>query len=164
MTSSFRTLVEAGAIFVLALFFAFLTNAIRPDGLPLRGDWSEEALQKKHLGEDLNTITLIEAFRAFQKGEAFFVDARSWEAFKLGHIKGALNLPGEEASTSSQELEDFLPKDADIITYCDMAACTLSSNLARLMKEMGYGNVRILVNGWSLWKDANYPIEKERDG
>ncbi len=164
MSFPFRILAEAGSILFLALFLAFSSNVIRTDGLPLKGDWSEDALQKQLCSEDLSTIPLIEAYQAFQKGEAFFIDARSWNAYSLGHIKGALSLPWEEVISNDQELEGFLPKDADIITYCDGAACTLSSNLALLMEEMGYSNVKILVDGWSLWKNANYPIEKERDG
>jgi rhodanese-related sulfurtransferase len=51
-----------------------------------------------------------------------------------------------------------LSLDSLIITYCDGEHCTLSIKLAKNLKEMGYENVRILVNGWTLWKEQNLPV------
>jgi rhodanese-related sulfurtransferase len=44
-----------------------------------------------------------------------------------------------------------------IITYCDGEACTLSIKLAKKLEEMGYENIRVLVNGWSLWRKHFLP-------
>ena len=154
-----RILIEAGLILFLAFFLAFSTNALRMDGLPIKGNWQGETLEKGHLGDDLRSISLDEAHRAFEKGEAFFIDARSRKEYRLGHIKGSLSLPWEEAGSQIHEVEGLLPKDGEIITYCDGLHCTLSSDLARWLEEMGYVKVRVLVNGWSLWKDSGFPIE-----
>ena len=48
-----------------------------------------------------------------------------------------------------------------IITYCDGENCELSHNLAKFLLDMGFTNVRILVNGWSKWQNADLPVEKE---
>jgi rhodanese-related sulfurtransferase len=156
-----RLLIEAGLIFLIALALSIATNAIRPDGLSLKGDWSKEAIEKKTLGDDISSIALDEAHRAFENGEAFFIDARSRGEYLKGHIKGALNLPAMEANSRAREIEGLLPRDAQIITYCDGVDCPLSSELARFLKGMGYNNVRVLVNGWSIWRDAGYPVERD---
>lgn len=55
-------------------------------------------------------ISLADAKQAFDKGSAFIIDARSTEAYKAEHIKGAV---------SSMEVDQKkLPKDKTIIVYC----------------------------------------------
>ena len=46
--------------------------------------------------------------------EAVFVDVRGEDAFRQGHIRGALSVP---TGTAAQHA-DKLPKDKLIITYC----------------------------------------------
>jgi 3-mercaptopyruvate sulfurtransferase SseA len=45
------------------------------------------------------------------------------------------------------------------MAYCDGVACSLSAELARAMEERGVPRVKVLVNGWSRWKEAGYPVE-----
>ncbi|MEJ2658258.1 MAG: rhodanese-like domain-containing protein, partial [Desulfobacterales bacterium] len=52
-----------------------------------------------------------------------------------------------------------IPADATIITYCDGETCELSHHLANFLIDAGFNNVRILVNGWTKWKNADLPIE-----
>jgi 3-mercaptopyruvate sulfurtransferase SseA len=46
-----------------------------------------------------------------------------------------------------------------LITYCDGESCDLSHELALFLKEMGFENVRVLVNGWSVWQQAGLPFQ-----
>jgi len=59
-------------------------------------------------------ITVEEARAAFERGEAVFVDVRGEDAFRQGHIRGALSVP---TGTTAQHA-DKLPKNKLIITYC----------------------------------------------
>lgn len=161
--SPFSIFIDTAGILLVSAFLAFGSNAIRPDALPFIGDWSPEAFKKKHLAEDLRSISLPEAYQAFTSGQAFFLDARAMEEYEQGHIKGALGVPWAEVSGGARESYDFLPKEAMIITYCDGIDCPLSSDLARRLQQEGYSNVRVLMDGWSLWKNAGHPVEK-RDG
>jgi 3-mercaptopyruvate sulfurtransferase SseA len=52
-----------------------------------------------------------------------------------------------------------VPPDSLIIAYCDGESCTLSKELAFELAARGYSHVRVLVNGWSVWQDANLPVE-----
>ena len=47
-----------------------------------------------------------------------------------------------------------------IITYCDGENCELSHDLAMYLKDMGFTNVRVLVNGWTVWQNAGLPTLK----
>ena len=58
-------------------------------------------------------ISIEDAKKAFDDGSAVFVDARSVEAYKEEHIKGALIIEGAEPNRF-----DALPKGKKIIVYC----------------------------------------------
>ena len=55
-----------------------------------------------------------------------------------------------------------LPEDTLIITYCDGDKCTLSAELAQKLKQIGFENVRVLFNGWTVWRDHHLPTQVEK--
>ena len=55
-----------------------------------------------------------EAYRLLTNGSAVIVDVRSNAQFQLGHIKGAVNIPGSQLVARIREL----PPRKTIITYC----------------------------------------------
>jgi rhodanese-related sulfurtransferase len=57
------------------------------------------------------------------------------------------------------ELVEQLEGPRTLITYCDGESCDLSHELALFLKEMGFENVRVLVNGWSVWQQAGLPLQ-----
>jgi 3-mercaptopyruvate sulfurtransferase SseA len=59
-------------------------------------------------------IPLDEAKQHFENGTAIFVDSRSASEFEGEHIAGAIHLETGTVDT----LENELPKDQLIITYC----------------------------------------------
>lgn len=67
-----------------------------------------------HEGDGIARITVADAKKAFDEGNALFVDTRSAATYEAKHIKGALNIPAEEFQTRSAEM----PKNKKIITYC----------------------------------------------
>jgi 3-mercaptopyruvate sulfurtransferase SseA len=64
--------------------------------------------------QEIQRVTLEESKAAFDSGSAIFVDVRSLENYKAGHIPGALSIPLDELETRIAELD---PKQW-IITYC----------------------------------------------
>ena len=59
-------------------------------------------------------ITVEEARAAFERGEAVFVDVRGEDAYRQGHIRGAISVPPGTAAQHANKL----PKNTLIITYC----------------------------------------------
>ncbi len=153
---------QSVAILALAAVLSFAVNHFRKERLPLVGDWSPKTeLNALKTSEDA-VISIEEARALFLTGGAIFLDARSPEDFQAGHIQGALNLP-------AQNFDEFFPvvlpeitPDSLIITYCDGENCELSKDLAFALSAKGYSHVRVLVNGWSSWRDANLPVELGR--
>lgn len=152
-----QCLWQVPLLIVLAGLVALGVNRWRADGILLRGDWSAAARFGGAAGESL-TITLDQASALFQEDAAVFLDARPEMQYTEGHIRGALNLPWREVDRYFLELADRLAAAPMIITYCDGESCDLSHELALFLKEMGCENVRVLVNGWTLWLQAGLPV------
>lgn len=143
---------------ITACVIGLSVNNLRPDGLALVGDWSEKARFSDASGESL-IIGIDEAAGLFERQAALFLDARPQSQYAEGHIQGALSLPWQEADRHFMELADRLEGASTIITYCDGEHCDLSHELALFLKEMGFENVRVLVNGWTVWQQADLPTE-----
>ena len=53
-----------------------------------------------------------------------------------------------------------IPTDTLLITYCSGAECESSTDVAALLAEEGYSQVKVLFGGWENWKRAGYPVER----
>ena len=106
-------------------------------------------------------ITLDEAKVLHESRGAVFLDARPLEEFTKGHIQGAVSLPWHEAERRAMDVTADMANDAVIITYCDGDTCDLSKELALLLENLEFSNVRVLVNGWTIWRQAGFPVETE---
>ncbi|MDH4206885.1 MAG: rhodanese-like domain-containing protein, partial [Desulfobacteraceae bacterium] len=111
-------------------------------------------------GERLD-ISLIEAKNLFFQKAAIIIDARPHDDYEKGHIRSARSLPWHDVDQRFMEVTKDISVDTPIITYCDGETCELSHHLANFLLDMGFTNVRILVNGWTKWQNADLPIDKE---
>jgi len=64
--------------------------------------------------EEVPRISLADAKKAFDDGDAYIIDARPADAYKEEHIKGAVNYT---SGTIEGHYKD-LPKNKKIIVYC----------------------------------------------
>lgn len=150
---------EAIFILILSLCAGLGFNLVRSERLPLVADWTIEGRLKARFGEKA-VISLEEAKEAFFSKRALFLDARPQGEYAAGRIQGARNLPAQAFDQHFAPATEDRNLDALLITYCDGEECTLSINVAKKLREIGFENVRILVNGWSLWKQHNLPLDE----
>lgn len=153
-----KALQEACFIILLAVASGLAVNLMRTDSIPFVQDWSVESRMSQDNGDSL-TIPLAEAEALFKENKAVFLDARDKALFDEGHIQGAKNLPWYEVDDYFQEVVPGMDRETPVITYCDGESCNLSHELALFLKNMGFAEVRVLVNGWTLWQEKNLPIE-----
>lgn len=67
-----------------------------------------------HSEDNTARISIADAKKAFDSGNAVFVDTRAATSYETKHIKGALNITAEQFQTRYTEV----PRDKQIITYC----------------------------------------------
>lgn len=137
-------------------------NQVRSSKLSLVADWSPKARLALDSGENM-VISLEQAKALCSDKEAVFIDARSPEDYARGHIRCAQNIPWQSFEKYIDRVLIAIPDDTWIVTYCDGETCSLSEDLARELVSMGYEKVKVLLNGWTRWREAGLPIERYQD-
>ncbi|MBK8375243.1 rhodanese-like domain-containing protein [Sphingorhabdus sp.] len=102
-------------------------------------------------------VSLAEFQKRAAKGETLLLDARSAQAFKEGHLEGAVNLPLPDFT--AEALADIIGKNAnrEILIYCNnnfinnrrpvvTKALPLALNIQTFINLYGYG----YKNVWEL--------------
>jgi rhodanese-related sulfurtransferase len=153
-----RIIWQMGGILLLGSLLGLSVNLLRSGSLPLIQNWSPEAQLSLDNGDNF-AISLDEAEALYCSLAAVFLDARSRELYNEGHIQGALSLPWDEYEKYYSSIMEGLSPATPVIVYCDGVSCGLSKDLALALLDKGHTNVRVLVNGWTLWQNKNLPIE-----
>jgi phage shock protein E len=71
------------------------------------------------------------------------IDVREPIEFKMGHVKGAVNIPPSKLMAGSEKLID-VPKDTELILYCRTGSRSAVS--MNILQNMGYTNVKNGIN------------------
>ncbi|GGI90307.1 rhodanese-like domain-containing protein [Shewanella gelidii] len=104
-------------------------------------------------------VTHQQATQLINKQEAKVVDVRAQDAFKKGHIVGAVNVPLSDIKNNQiPSLEKH--KARPIILVCD--AGVTSSQAGQLLVKQGFEDVNNLKGGMNDWTAANLPVSKRK--
>lgn len=148
-----RLVVEAAAILVAAGALGLLANALLPRGIAITRPLTLRELDPRYL-------TAEETRARFDAGQTLFLDVRRAKLFAAGRIAGALNLPAEEFTSRFPALAPMLPRETEILVYCDSKRCELSRQVASRLAPLGYRSVKIFYHGWDEWQRRGWPMEK----
>ncbi|MGC8493899.1 MAG: rhodanese-like domain-containing protein [Syntrophobacteraceae bacterium] len=142
----------------IAAAISLLVNHFRQNGLPLRATPSAKTASADS-GEPLQ-VSLEEARALFFAHAAVFIDARSGEDYRAGHIRGAVSLPEQNLDQALPAVASKLSSGSLLIAYCDGEHCSLSREVALQLLAKGYSHAAVLLNGWTLWCNAGLPTGK----
>jgi rhodanese-related sulfurtransferase len=146
-------------IVLIAAAVSLLVNHFRPNGLPLVAPpASKNSIASQNLSP--LPVTFEEARALFFAHGAVFIDARSPQVYRLGHIEGALNLPAQGFDQGVAAIKSRVSPGSFVIAYCDGEHCSLGREVARQLLASGYSHVAVLVNGWTLWRNGGLPTGK----
>jgi membrane protein DedA with SNARE-associated domain/rhodanese-related sulfurtransferase len=107
---------------------------------------------------DMARIGVEELYRQINGGVApLIVDVRSATAqsLELQRIPGALHLPLQDVAQHVGKL----PRDRDIILYCNCPNEASAAQAARVLMNHGFRRVRPLAGGLDAWIAAGYAVE-----
>jgi molybdopterin/thiamine biosynthesis adenylyltransferase/rhodanese-related sulfurtransferase len=103
-------------------------------------------------------VTADEVKRAADsKSGTILLDVREKEEFRDGHLAGAISVP--RGFLEMQVEGKVTDKSAPVITYCQSGVRSLLAG--RILKEMGYTNVRSMGGGFGAWKNGGFPWVKD---
>lgn len=104
-------------------------------------------------------ITLEEAKQAFDNQSATFIDSRKMESYEAAHIPGAFKIELHDFSTRDPQVLMLVPRDSNIIVYCNGGNCDESVKVAEMLNNSGYKKVYVLHDGLPGWKAMGWPTE-----
>jgi len=101
---------------------------------------------------------LTHAYNHWKQGENssipfVFVDVRTPEEYKVGHIPGAINIPVSDIAMRMNEL----PKSKEIYVYCYTGARSAKASV--MLAKAGF-SVENILESMQGWEAAGYPVEK----
>ena len=109
-------------------------------------------MARQEPGEPYSRISLAEASKMLDEGDAVVVDVRQPDEYKAGHVKGALFIPVDDVLNRVDEL----PKDKNLLFIC---AQGVRSGLAcEMAAAMGLPSERLfnIEDGTPTWISENY--------
>ena len=150
--------MKASLSWSLLYLWPLLLHSIRSNSIAFF-DFPSAALNKKQQTK-ISSITLSEAYDLYLKKKVLFIDARDPISFAEGHIAGAINIYPDEVSLHTGKLKTKADQRFLFVTYCDEPQGPLSKETAHALILRGIPTVKVLVNGWSIWSKAGYPVTK----
>ncbi len=148
-----RAILQMLALVFLGTAVSFAYNAASPKSVPISGG-KQAILQQQ--GTRMLTTDEVK-FYAQQPG-TLLVDARSFEEYELGHIKGALSLPLDSFDKDFGAVAPQLRQAKLIIVYCSGGSCGTSEELAKKLQESGLRGLAVYSDGLPGWMRAKLPI------
>ncbi len=167
-----RTPIRALAILGIAGLIGTAHSLRTPIRLELKGAAPEPSIAPAPTGpgqsdpaspreETLGVrITLDQARRLYDSGDADFIDAREPHEFQPGHIPGAYNLTQADfLGGKTPEALEFLDPARRVVIYCGGGECHASENVAILLQQAGFTSIHIMEAGFPMWVEAGYEVE-----
>ena len=154
-----RTILRALTIVFASCALGLLVNGFRSDvnrnGTPNHLSYRGAAAQAWPPGA---TVSREEAVRLWNIG-TLFCDARAPADYAAGHIANALSLPSQQFNDYFPKVQPMLTTESTVVIYCDGENCDQGRTVAHQLRELGYGQVRLLENGWTVWRRAGLPTQ-----
>lgn len=106
------------------------------------------------------TIDAEDAKKLLDQG-VVFVDVRTLEVWKLGHIPGA-KLLDLKTDFAEEKLGALVSRDQKVVIYCEGPTCLRSSKACAMAVSWGFKKVHYFRGGFPAWRAAGYSIAVEQ--
>lgn len=166
MRMHFKKLSKETALMLgVSVVVAFIVNYSSPVGIALVGQWDTSKgvitanAKNDVIGDKIEIKDVTRARQIFDRGDVLFVDARPRDNYDGGHISGAVSLPLGQFDEFIDAFLERHPIDQPIVTYCSGRTCEDSHNLAQLLMDFGFSDVKVFIDGYPGWVAEGHPIE-----
>jgi rhodanese-related sulfurtransferase len=122
-----------------------------------RGETSDRDVKLVELGEAEELVAIRRSplgIGAERRG--VWLDARTPQAYRAGHVPGALNIPYASVREEHQRIRGY---DV-VIVYGERYNDPIAVGMSKTLRELKYKNIRTLRGGFQAWENAGRPIEK----
>jgi molybdopterin/thiamine biosynthesis adenylyltransferase len=109
--------------------------------------------------QEIPEVSVEEVQERGQPGDDFvLLDVRENDEVRSGYIDGSVAIP---RGFLEFQVGGKIPQtDEEVIVYCAGGARSLLA--AQVLRSMGYDNVSSMSGGITRWKDAGFPVQRDR--
>ena len=109
--------------------------------------------------QEIPEVSVEEVQERGQPGDDFvLLDVRENDEVRTGYIDGSVAIP---RGFLEFQVGGKIPQtDKEVIVYCAGGARSLLA--AQVLRSMGYDNVSSMSGGVTRWKDAGFPLQRDR--
>lgn len=140
---------QGAGLALLALLSGMVYHFVNDEGF-LAHPNATASIEQAHLGNFIARINRKQA-QKLHNDNAVFVDARSNDDFKAGHLEGAINIPVDVSDDQRRKVMAGIAKNARIVVYCQNGGCEFAEKVAIELMSDGFPNVSLLNGGWGEW-------------
>jgi 3-mercaptopyruvate sulfurtransferase SseA len=153
-------MLRALGVVAVSAALALVTNAFCPRPVPLLAADGPGALPERALRISADDFRELLAARK----ASFLLDVRTAMSFRTAHAPDAVNAPADAFLQHYQELglQSKLTAAEEIVLICEADDCPSADRVAKLLKEVGHPNIRVLYGGWSAYVKGGFPVEGAR--
>ncbi len=101
-----------------------------------------------------NTLSTFQATRMINRDKAVVIDVRTPEEFNAGHVLQSKNIPLDQLSARSGELDKSVP----LLIVCGSGV--RATRAAAMLKRAGFDKVHVLDGGFREWQVQGLPTSK----
>ncbi len=141
--------------FTISLFLNVYANSIK--------EFQSNATAQIKERVKKNNITIVDSKylkKALDEKSAIIIDARPIKFYNYEHIPTALLLSSNNFLNNYKKVLKDVKKDKEIIVYCNGYNCPASSEVASLLIQKGYKNIKLFAAGMVGWKKDSHKTIK----
>jgi rhodanese-related sulfurtransferase len=149
---------QISGLCLASLVLAILGNVIFGD-LPHHGKGVAVATAASGVA-NYRSGTLDDAKNASASDGMLLVDARLETDYRLGTIKGAVNIP---VSASVWEIDKYVEKlhrSTPIVVFCQSSSCGFDETVAAELTSLGFRNVTVCNEGWAEFQELAARVDR----
>lgn len=142
------SIVQGGGVIVFALLAGMVFHFFSETGF-LAHPGEVETVIKANLVSFIPKVSANDV--KANRDTATIIDARQVIDYNAGHIERAINIPTVLNAAERNAKLSTVPKDKQLIVYCQSAGCPYAKITASNLVEDGFSNIAIYKDGWLDW-------------
>lgn len=150
-----RVLLLTGTACVCAL----VAHAVLPGRVAWNYPWSRD-VELRAASQNVTLVSLAETRKIVDEGTHLVFDARPKAQFIKGHLPEAYSVPQADATGALQKVQALLTPKQPLLVYCNEQGCDEGLLLCLRLREHGYANAVLYLEGYKQWVAAGLPVER----
>ena len=135
------------------LFASLVSGGLQAwrSGVSLRQALEVSPVAEAAATEGFPVVDLATMKAIVEQGTHLILDARPQSEYDQGHLPGAFSLPEETFETSMMNLVGLFGPGDPLVIYCSSATCDDALLVARRLREAGFQDLSLFLEGWEGW-------------